>query len=106
VGAVLLRHERFAELVREELAELRYGIAAPGETEDETRRWFRERRRRAVQRLAKAQGVDPEALFQPPPREDDGCRTFCPRCRAQYVHADGACASCQDIRLLPLDAAG
>jgi hypothetical protein len=106
VAAVLLGRERFAELVREELAELLYRVPTPGAAEDETRSWFRERRRRAVQGLAKEQGVDPEALFQPPPREDEGCRAFCPRCRAQYVLAEGACASCQDIRLLPLDGAG
>lgn len=105
VAAVLLGRERFAELVREELAELLYGIPTPGEVEDETRRWFHERRRRAVQRLAKEQGVDLEGLFQPPPREDEGCRTFCPRCRAQYVLTEGVCASCQDLRLLPLDTA-
>lgn len=106
VAAVLLRPERFAERVREELAELLYGAPASGEAEEETRVWFRERRRRAVRRLAKEQGVDPEALFQPPPREDEGCQTFCPRCRAQYLLPEGVCASCHEIRLLPLDKAG
>jgi hypothetical protein len=102
VAAALLGREAFAERVREELAELVYGVTAPGEAEDETRSWYGERRRRAVLRLAKEQGLDPEALFQPPPREDEGCYTFCPRCRAQYMLTEGVCASCQSIRLLPL----
>ena len=39
----------------------------------------------------------------PPGHAEDGCRSYCPRCHAQYTMDAGECTDCRGIALVPLD---
>ena len=50
--------------------------------------------------------VDPAALLAAPVRTSTSNRSYCPRCRVQYVIAPGACADCPGVPLVELAEAG
>lgn len=39
-------------------------------------------------------GLTAARLRQPPPRRDPSCRSYCPRCLAQYARVNGSCNDC------------
>ncbi len=61
--------------------------------------WFRKKLTEAVEESLKQAGLDPEELVRPPQRESPSCRSYCPRCHGQFVHAEGICPYCSGIRL-------
>jgi hypothetical protein len=62
---------------------------------------WRERVVEALERFARKQGVPTDLWVQPPAREADDCRTWCPRCTQQFTVESGTCARCWDLALKP-----
>ncbi|MBI3874586.1 MAG: hypothetical protein HY300_01170 [Verrucomicrobia bacterium] len=54
-----------------------------------------------TEKFLRDEGLKPEELLAPPAPGDPGNRSYCPRCRAQFVTADGACADCGGRKLEP-----
>src|SRR5205807_13060 len=54
----------------------------------------------AMEKFLKQGGLDPEELAQAPLPSDDTCRSYCPRCLAQYTNSQGACADCGGLPLV------
>jgi hypothetical protein len=62
--------------------------------------WFRTRLAECLEQSLGGIGVDAAALALPPaPLED--ARSYCPRCRNQYVMAAGGCPDCGGVPLVP-----
>jgi hypothetical protein len=100
---VLCAPEEFQGLARLVLRELKYP-ALPVCPRAEPEAVEAEQRSRAVwtagvERFLRQSGLSPEELLQPPPRVDENCRAFCPRCLAQFTRVEGGCADCGGVEL-------
>ena len=103
-AALALCPEREARtFARRVLLDLRHPLAEFCPSDDPARReteaWFRSRLGRALEDLVRRQGLDPDELIRPPPPEEAGCRSYCPRCDGQFLHAAGACPYCPGVAL-------
>lgn len=65
-------------------------------------RWFREQTAAEIDRLLTKAGAGLAAETRPA-KDDDRCRTYCPRCLAQFVVAVGTCRDCGDLDLVAFD---
>src|SRR5882672_1006925 len=54
---------------------------------------------RALEKFLKQSGIAPEELTCPPEPADETCRSYCPRCLAQFTTDEGACADCGGLAL-------
>jgi hypothetical protein len=63
---------------------------------------WRDLQERGVRRLLRDGRVDPDELLQPPAPADGDCRSYCPRCEAQFTTPGGDCRDCGGVTLLPL----
>jgi hypothetical protein len=89
----------FLGFARRLLLELRHPVgplAAPGGPleADSRAAWVR-----AVDRFLQKNGVDEATLTRPPAPNDASCRSYCPRCEAQFTNSAGACADCGGVPL-------
>jgi hypothetical protein len=107
VARVLCPPARFAEFARHVLLDLRHPMPPVCPTDDpaavQTENWFREKLTAALAAVVQKASLDAEALCRPPAPEATECRTYCPRCRGQYVLAEGTCSTCS-LPLQPLPA--
>jgi hypothetical protein len=93
VARVLLPPQRFEAFARRTLLELRHpepGAELPG---------LQAPLLAACERLVRDAGLDLEALLAPPAPEE-GCRSYCPRCRTQYALNQGRCSECVEQLLV------
>jgi hypothetical protein len=103
VARALLPAERFNEFARKILLEIRHPCLpvcpatepGPRLTEDRSRAALRE----VVEQFLQSNGINPADLLKPPRPADESCRSFCPRCQAQFVAAEGVCADCGGLPL-------
>ncbi len=97
--------ERFARTV---LLDLRHPIAPVWPSADPAvqavERWWRELVLTQAEKFLRRQKLDPEALTAPPAPMDGKSRTYCPRCRDQYVLERGTCKDCGGLELVALPA--
>jgi hypothetical protein len=93
-------HQRLA---RQVLIDLRYPFPPAGPSDDPrviaVVDWFREVLREETEKALERAGLDRADLLQPPARLEPANRTYCPRCGAQFVLAEGSCAECGGRRL-------
>lgn len=68
-----------------------------------TEEYFRNELAAAVHRALPRMGVDRDALTRPPTAEDEFSRSYCPRCRIQYMAESGQCGACGGQALRPLE---
>jgi hypothetical protein len=54
----------------------------------------------AIERFLAQCGIHPADLAQPPTPNDETCRSYCPRCLAQFTTSEGACADCGGLTLV------
>ncbi len=54
----------------------------------------------AVEDLLRQEGVEPDELCRPPSLLDESCRSYCPRCDAQFTTTNGYCADCGGLALV------
>lgn len=86
------------------IADLRWPMHAPQEAlPSEIARWYRERVETLVRTQLTAAGIATEALLQAPAADSPVSRSYCPRCRDQFVEARGTCPN--GVTLCPLAAA-
>jgi hypothetical protein len=104
VARVVCLEESFREFAGRALLEIRHPAlpvcpsAEPGAVEAE--RQARTLLRNEVERFLKREGVDPDQLLQPPQTVEEGCGSYCPRCRAQFTTAAGVCDDCGGVELI------
>ncbi len=61
---------------------------------------------RAIEAFLQKQRIDPDDLDRPPDRLEDSCRSYCPRCEAQFTFAAGHCPDCGGLPTRPFSGAG
>jgi hypothetical protein len=87
------------------LADLRWPLDRPEQTATrEMTEWFGRELETQLQRLLAADGLTVEGLLAPPAPDGRGSCSYCPRCRDQFVRAEGRCP--QGVPLRPLRRGG
>jgi hypothetical protein len=71
-----------------------------------TERYARTALQTAVEKLLKQSGIAPEELCIPPAPLDESCRSYCPRCGAQFTTLSGNCADCGGLALVAFGQVG
>ena len=98
VARVLCCQEEFERFARATLLDIEHPILpACTSTEPDhvaVEEFFRNELAAAARRAMKKAGVDIDALLHPPPAEDEFSRSYCPRCRLQYMTQAGECQTC------------
>jgi hypothetical protein len=77
--------------------ELRYPrTEPPSRTAEagEVRAWYHRALLAEVERFAGRNGLQPDQFASAPERSDAECRSYCPRCQAQFTRAEGTCSDC------------
>jgi hypothetical protein len=93
----------FARRVLKELKFPARPTAPPGSAEATVMEAsWRERQQKAAAMLLRQSGLDPAELLRPPAPQDESCRSYCPRCEAQFVKTGGVCRDCGGLPLVPL----
>ena len=104
VAAVLCPQSRLEPFATRTLLELKHPVSnlstTPGNGDS-----FRSQLLARLESVLRTGGIDPLALVRPPVSDPDA-RSYCPRCRAQYVLAEGHCEACGGLRLQAFDEAG
>lgn len=96
--------QQFSDLAQGVLREIRHpalplspsGIALAEATEQFSRAALQ----KALVEFLKESGFEADELLRPPPRADDTCRSYCPRCLAQFTTREGICADCGGLALV------
>jgi len=104
VGMALMPKRQAAEFARRVLLDLKHPARpiCPGEDPrvHATERHAREVLRTVSEEMLRQSGLDPDNLCRAPAPADATCRTYCPRCDAQFTVENGACADCGGLALL------
>jgi hypothetical protein len=66
------------------------------------RSFFLAAQREALEKLLRQSGIKPEELIGAPVARDSECRSYCPRCEAQFTRLGGECPDCGQGTLVPL----
>lgn len=107
VAKVLCSEQMFRCLAQQFLRELRYPalpLSPRPELTQSTERYARELLLSRIEKLIRQNGWSPEDLLQPPPRTDQSCLSFCPRCQATFTLAEGVCQDCGGVPLISFEA--
>ena len=97
VAKALCTADRFEEFAAQVLRETRHPalplcpIADP--VAQAAERQTRELLLEAIERLLKSAGLNPDRMLAPP-KPEEGCRAYCPRCLAQFTANTGLCQDC------------
>lgn len=101
---VFCKETAFAGLAQACLRELRYPALPlcprPEPAAQAAESYARALVLKSLETFLKRNSLQPETLLRPPPQEP-GCRSFCPRCQAQFTAAAGSCPDCGGLELLP-----
>lgn len=107
LAKVLLPEKDFREFAQRLLRDLRQPAwplcpnESPGarEVEAQARRAWQS----VVEQFLKENGIEPDTLCQPPAPSDDTCRSYCPRCQAQFTTIARTCADCGGLPLVAFE---
>ncbi len=103
VACVLLEPERFREFARRIVLEIRHPCLPVCPTDEPGPRAVEGEARTALQaaveKFLEQQKIDIADLIRPPVPTDEACRSFCPRCNAQFTTTAGECADCGGLPL-------
>lgn len=99
VAAVLCPADTFRAYLQAALGDARFSPPPGDERVGRIRAWFRAQVRDGLERLAWAHGLDPAELLSAPEPDEAACRSWCPRCRGQYVVAAEECPVCPGVPL-------
>ena len=104
IAKVFCSEEQFKRLAAATLRDLHYplpSVSAPDPVIGKIDAYARKHQQRAIEDFLKKSGLDLEALLRPPVLVDATCRSYCPRCQAQFTVIRGTCADCADLELVP-----
>ena len=104
VAKVLCSAESFRSLATLFLRELHFPAlplctrseSAARQAEEQTRSLLKAE----AEALVKKAGLSPAELLLPPPRSESTCRSYCPRCLAQFNTDSGVCQDCGGLPLV------
>src|SRR5439155_761583 len=109
MAKVFCADQEFREFAGKVLREARHpGLPVcprPEPLAREAERYSRALLQRAVEELLSQSGLNLEELAQPPVPVDETCRSYCPRCLAQFTTSEGTCADCGGLALAPFSVA-
>ncbi len=61
---------------------------------------------KTAEEFLKRNGVKVEELTKPPPRSEENCVAYCPRCLSQFTRKEGVCNDCGGLALVGFTAKG
>ena len=104
VAKQLLSDAAFRPFARRILLDLRHP-ARPYVTSNQpdvvaTEAYARQALRAAMEEFLTQHGFAPDELGRAPAPTDDSCRSFCPRCDAQFTTPTGVCVDCGGLALM------
>lgn len=106
VARHFLSAQEFRAFARRVLLDLRHPAQPRGPSdrpeEIATEAYARQALLAATDEFLKQQGLAPDELGHPPAPADDSCRSYCPRCDAQFTTLTGECADCGGLAVLEL----
>lgn len=106
VAKQLLPAEEFRPFARRVLLDLRHPARPWGISEQPevaaTEAYSRLALLTATEQFLKQQGLAPDELGRAPAPADDSCRSFCPRCDAQFTTSTGECGDCGGLAVVEL----
>jgi len=106
VASVLCSKRHFIEQAESWVRQSRYAVRPGNRSEEpiarETERYWCALREKTFENFLRKNGIDSEQLIEPPMPVDETCRSYCPRCRAQFTRLDGSCGDCGGRSLMPL----
>jgi len=111
IAAVVCRDEVFRTFAWRVVQDLRHPLPPPPHApvdplHDAAAAAFRERLIDRVGRVMKKRGMAIADLTVAPPPSDPSLRSYCPRCRLEYLVESGTCRDCGELKLEPLAAPG
>jgi hypothetical protein len=108
LGSTLLSPQNFESLARALFWDLHYPIEplCPSGTPNAQAAvaWSHATWRKTVDAFLQERGLPLERWLAPPTPTEPAHRSYCPRCRTQFVLAEGTCADCGGLQLACLDA--
>jgi hypothetical protein len=106
VAKQLLSDQEFRPFARRVLLDLRHPARPWGTSEKPeavaTEAHFRHALLAATEEFLKQHGLAPDELGRAPAPADDSCRSFCPRCDAQFTTLTGQCVDCGGLAVVEL----
>jgi hypothetical protein len=104
VAKTLLGGESFRRFAHRVLLDLRYP-APPTCSNSQpqaiaTEVFYRQTLLEVVESWLVENKLSPDELCCPPPRADESCASYCPRCEAQFVSVSGTCSDCGGLPLM------
>jgi hypothetical protein len=102
-AAVLCSKPRLQDIARVMLLAIEHPLASEVPADPAAARvdaWFRKKVSKRLGNALRQAEVDTGVLLQPPKPFDDS-KSYCPRCHSQFVMAEGTCADCSGIPLVP-----
>ena len=110
VAKQLLPDKAFRPIARRVLLDLRHPVRPLVPSEQPgvvaTEAYSRHVLLAAVEEFLRQHGIDPDELGRAPAPADDLCRSFCPRCDAQFTTPTGQCADCGGLPVVELRRSG
>jgi hypothetical protein len=108
IARVFCRDDRFRELAGRVLRDIRFPALPVCPNADpamgSAEKFFRTALQQEVEQFLRSKKVNLEKLLAAPAPADETCRTYCPRCLAQFTTTEGCCADCGGLAVLALDA--
>jgi hypothetical protein len=106
VAKQLLPDKEFRTFARRVLLDLRHPARPWGISEEPevvaTEAYSRQAWLTAMEDFLNQNGLAPDELGRAPAPADDSCRSYCPRCDAQFTTLSGACADCGGLAVVEL----
>ena len=104
LAKVFCTEETFRLLAEQMLRDIRYPalpvFAGNNPSASGVEREARARLQKTVEEFLKRNGIEPQELVKAPSFVEDNCRSYCPRCLAQFTTAEGVCVDCGGIPLV------
>ena len=106
VGLILFDNINFENIAKKVLIDLKHPIINDFENEqvDLTNKWHRSNLENIVIDFLHNNSVDIKNLIIAPSPENVSCKSYCPRCEAQYTIQNGICSECSNMALISFKA--
>jgi hypothetical protein len=104
ISHVFCSKEVFRDYARRVLLDIRHPclpLCSAGETDPQsTELHGRAMLQLAVEGFLRQIGINPDQLTHPPKPTDEACKSYCPRCEAQFTTVAGSCPDCGGVTLV------